>query len=165
MRAFALLLPFALLAGCADSGPYPSLAQRPIERELPPPDVEPAGADVPDDPALAARIADFTAEARKGQAEFDAAFPAAEAAARRGGAAGSDSWTRAQEALSRAQAAAATTNRALVALDAWSVDAARAKPVNPGDLARLQAAVDAVQRIADDQHARIARLEAMLSAP
>ena len=59
MRALALLLPAALLAGCADNGPFPSLAQRPIERELPPPDVEPAAADVPDDPAIAARIADF----------------------------------------------------------------------------------------------------------
>jgi hypothetical protein len=165
MRAFALLLPLALLAGCADNGAFPSLAQRPIERELPPPDVEPEAADVPDDPALAARIADFVAEALKGAAEFDAALPVAEAAARRGGAPGSDSWTRAQEALSRAEGAAATTNRALVAFDSWSVDAAKAKPVSPADLARLQAAEEELQRIADAEHARISRLEAMLSAP
>jgi len=166
MRALAALIPaLFLLAGCADLGPYPSLAQRPIERELPPPDVDPAAREAADDPAIAARIAAFAQEARKARAEFDAALPAAEGSARRAGAPESQSWVVAQEALSRAVAAQASTAHLLSDFDAYTLDIARAKPISTADGERLQAALDDVQKIADFEHEQVARLAAMIRTP
>jgi hypothetical protein len=165
MRDFALLLLLSLLAGCAESGQFPSLAQRPIERELPPPDVDPKVAPVADDPAIAARIAAFLAQAHQSQAEFEATLPAAEAAARRAGAPESESWILAQEALSSAEAAQDSTARLLSDLDAYSLDIAREKAISDADAESLQAAVAEIQRIADSDRERLARLEARLRTP
>jgi hypothetical protein len=155
----------AWLAGCAAPGPYPSLAPRPIEKALGEPAVPPAVAPLPDDPAVAARVAAFLDEARAGDAEFRAALPAASAAVRRAGAVGSDRWIEAQQAVSRAQTAEMRTTRALADLDRFGVDQANAKTLSPGDLARLQAATAEVQRLADAQREEIGRLQAALRTP
>jgi hypothetical protein len=159
----SLLGLLAALAGCAGSGSYPSLAQRPIEKTLGEPREEPpAPAPPADDPAVAARAAEFLAQARQGMNAFEAALRPADAAARRAGAPGSDSWIEAQQAISRAQAAASGTGRALADLDRYAVDAGQAKALSPNDLAALKGATDAIQALADRQRREVERLQGML---
>jgi len=160
-----LLAASAGVAGCAAPGPYPSLAPRPIEKALGDPSVPPVVPPLPNDPAVAARVAAFVEQARAGERAFRAALPAAEQAARRAGAVGSDSWIAAQEAVSRAEAAEAQTARALADLDQYGAERANAKALSAADLARLQAATAEVQRLANAQHAEIVRLEAALRTP
>ena len=115
---FPPLLALAGLAGCVgSSGHYPSLAPRPIEKALGEPGVPPTVAPLPDDPEVATRVSAFVAEAQAGDRTFRAALPAAEEAGRHAGAAGSDRWIQAQQALSRADAAETPTMRALTELD------------------------------------------------
>jgi hypothetical protein len=160
-----LLASLAGLSACAAPGPFPSLAPRPIEKALGEPGVPPTVAPLPDDPALAPRAAAFVDQARAGDRAFHAALPAAEQAAKRAGAVGSDSWIAAQQALSRAEAAETQTTRALADLDRFGSDRADAKAISPADLARLQAATAEIQRLADAQHAEIHRLQAALRTP
>jgi hypothetical protein len=163
---FPSLLALAGLAGCGGaSGPYPSLAPRPIEKALGEPTAPPKVAPIPDDPEVGARVSSFLAEAQTGDRAFRAALPAAAAAVRHAGAAGSDSWIQAQQALSRAEAAEMPTTRALAELDRYATDRANARPLSGGDLARLQAATAEVQRLADAEHAEVARLQGTLRSP
>jgi ABC-type transporter Mla subunit MlaD len=160
-----LVLPSAmlafLLAGCAAEGDYPSLEPRAVERELAEADPEPP-APLPDDPALAERVAALTAEARRGDAEFETALPAARAAVAGAGSAGGESWIEAQQALSRLEAARGATAKALADLDALALAEARRRPLSGADLERLRAAVAALQEIADRQHDEMAGLRARL---
>ncbi|MEA3038356.1 MAG: hypothetical protein QOE79_869 [Sphingomonadales bacterium] len=160
-----LVLPALLAAaGCAENGTFPSLAQRPAERAyeaerdavLPPAPVR------PDDPAIARRIAELVAEAEAGQAEFERAAGPARAAVAKGGAANSDSWIEAEQAVSRASAAGARTGRALADLDRYAADQTNSTTVSEADSARLRDSVARVQALADAQAAEIARLEASL---
>ncbi|MEA3003314.1 MAG: hypothetical protein QOH81_2102 [Sphingomonadales bacterium] len=160
-----LLAALAALAGCAAPGPYPSLAPRPIEKLLGEPGVPPVVAPLPDDPAVAARVAAFLNEAQAGDRAFRAAFPAAETAVARAGPVGSDSWLQAQQAVSRAQAAQAETVRVLAELDRYGVDRAHARALSASDLQRLQTATAEVQRRVDAGHAEIVRLQAALRTP
>jgi hypothetical protein len=160
------LAPLAWLAGCAQDGPFPSLAQRPAEREyaqelarVPAP---PAA--LPDDPAVAERIGGFAADARRGASEFETAYATAAAAAARAGAPGSDGWAEAQQAVSRAAAAQATTTRALAELDRFALDRAGADALSAADAERLRAATAELQALADGQAERVNRLEASLRA-
>ncbi|HEY0412369.1 MAG TPA: hypothetical protein VGD66_04430 [Allosphingosinicella sp.] len=156
--------PLLGLAGCAEGGAYPSLAQRPAERQYAeemargPVAATPA---VADDPAIAARIAALTAEARQGQAEFDAAFAPAAAAVARAGPSGSDGWTQAQQAVSRAASAQGRTTRALADLDQYALERAQ-RALSAADRERLKAAGEALQALAAGQAERMARLEASL---
>src|SRR4051812_18694908 len=128
-----------LAAGCAADGPYPSLAQRPAEKayaeERDAPD--PAPPVLPDDPALAGRIAAAVAEGEAGRAAFDAAYEAAAPVVAKAGAKGSDGWILAQQALSRATAAQAQTTKALADLDQLAAARAASAPMSEADLARL----------------------------
>ena len=160
--AFLLALLFA--SACAAPGPYPSLAPRPAEK-LNPDEEERQPTAQPDDPALAARIAGLEAEARAGAAEFDAALPAAEAAVGSAGAAGSDGWIEAQQAVSRLEAARARTTAALADLDQLALERAAAGTLGTGDRDRLRAATAAIQALADSQSERLLRLEERLSRP
>jgi hypothetical protein len=160
-----VLASLAMASGCAAPGPFPSLAQRPAEREYAAERVDapkPPPAPLPDDPAVAARVGALVAEARAGDAEFDRAYASAAAAAGRAGGPGSDSWVEAQQALSRATAAQAGTGKALADLDAYSTQRAQAGGLSAADMNRLREAGAQVQAIAEGQHARIDRLEAML---
>ena len=113
VSALALSL---LAGGCMAEGPFPSLAQRDVERQ---PLGEPVRVMplVPDDPALRGRIGELVAQARQGDQAFEAAFGPAEAAARSAGQVRSDSWVAAQEEVSRAEAARTGTTRARADLD------------------------------------------------
>ena len=162
----AMLLPaLAALAGCAEDGAYPSLAQRPAELEYAKEAAAVPAAPAPatDDPEVAERVAALTAEARAGESEFEAAFGPASAAVAKAGAAGSDSWVEAQQALSRVTAAQARTTRALADLDGFALSRAGEGPLSPADEERLRAGVEAAQAIANRQAERLARLEQSLS--
>jgi hypothetical protein len=162
-----LLAPLALAAaGCAsDAGDFPSLAQRPAEREfaaeqMSPPKARPP---LPADAGVDARAGGFVAAAREAESGFSRAYQVAAAATARAGAPGSDSWVIAQEAVSRAVAAQAPMARIVGEFDDYAAARSHATPLAPGDTERLQGAAAALQRIAEDQAARIRRLEATLT--
>ena len=153
----AIVLAVLVASACAAPGPYPSLAPRPAEKLNPDAD-ERRPTPQPDDPALAADIDRLAATARAGAAEFDAALPAAEAAAGAAGGTGSDSWIDAQQALSRLESARAQTTAALADLDRLAVERTSAGTLGENDRVRLQAAVAEVQALADAQSDRLRRL-------
>ena len=160
--AFALPSFAALLAACAAQGSFPSLAPRAVESELGGETPSPAAPAIADDPALAARIGELVAQARQGQAAFEAAIQGAEAAAAGSGPAGSEAWTAAQVAISRAEAARLPTVNALAELDALGIARAR-QPTSAGDLEAVTAATAEVQAIAVGQRRRIDSVRALLS--
>ena len=157
--ALAILVPLAAAAaGCAAPGPYPSLAPRPAEKAYAEDAEERKPTPQPDDPALAREIDRLLAEARAGGADFDSAFPAAQAKAGRAGAAGSDAWIEAQQALSRLETARARTTAALADLDRLGVERASAGTLGEGDAERLRAASEEAGALADAQADRLQRL-------
>jgi hypothetical protein len=158
----ATLLPALAATGCALRGPCPSLAPRPAETAYASED-ERQPTPQPDDPALAREIDRLAAEARSGAAEFDAAFPAAQAAANAAGASGSDSWIEAQQALSRVEAARARTTAALADLDRLGIERTSAGTLGDGDSERLRRAMAEIQALADSQLDRLRRLGERLS--
>ena len=124
-RAILLLSPLiaaTALAGCAtgDMADYPSLAQRPIERQATVPPA-PATAPVPQlvSATLAEAIRALASDADRGETAFRTALGEARSAGAtgRGAAVGSEAWAQAQLALSRAEAARAPTTLALAELD------------------------------------------------
>jgi hypothetical protein len=160
-RANILLLPMlAWAAGCAPEGSFPSLAPRAVER-LSTDDPVRIQAAVPSDPALSAQVALLLARARQGQAEFQAGLPAARAGVARAGAAGSDAWVEAQQAVSRLEGARAETAAALTELDSLSIERA-ARPTNAGDFQALLSALEVAQGLADAQKGEIERLQGQL---
>jgi len=155
-----LILLVALAPACAPSGSFPSLAPRPVERLS---DEEPVRVQpfVAADPALAGQVAGLLAQARKGNAVFQAALPAARASVARAGAAGSDSWVEAQQAVSRLEAARAETAAAVTRLDTLSIERA-ARPTNPVDFQAVLGALEIAQSLADGQKAEIDSLRGRL---
>ena len=157
----ALALATTLLASCAAEGPFPSLAPRAVEAELAD-EVEPAPP--PSDPSIAPRIAALALKAREGHSAFEPALSAARAAVAKAGAARSEEWVEAEQALSRAEAARAPTTTALADLVALSL-AQASRAANPDDRAAIDDAIAKVQAIADRQVDQLDRLRASLSAP
>jgi hypothetical protein len=153
---------FALLTGCAARGDFPSLAPRPIERELAVEQPAPKAPEPAADPALAARIAELLGQARAGSAAFETALAAARGAAAGAGAAGSDGWIAAQAAVSRVEAARTEVVTALAELDRIGIERAR-QPTSAADRAMVTAALNDVQAIADRQHEQLDKLRALLS--
>ena len=168
----------ALLGACAAQGDFPSLAPRAVERQQSgapiPPCLEdgkgaqpaPVAAPAPapaDDPALAARIADLIARARRGQTEFARILPQARASARRAGAAGSESWIAAQQDVSRLQAARAATVDAVAELDALSVARSLDAATGFADRDRVVAAAEEVRALAAAQQADLDSIAGGLS--
>lgn len=158
----ALLVLLALAAGCAAPGPYPSLAPRPAEKAYAEDADERRPTPRPDDPALAREIDRLVAEAKAGAADFDSAFPAAQAAAGAAGGAGSDGWVEAQQSLSRLESARARTTAALADLDRLAVERAAAGTLGESDSERLRRATAEIQTLADAQADRLQRLGASL---
>jgi len=154
----AILLPVLLAAGCAAPGPYPSLAPRPAEKAYAEDAEERQPTPQPDDPALASEIDRLLAEAKAGAAEFDSALPAAQSAASAAGAAGSDAWIEAQQALSRLETARARTTAAIADLDRLAVERVGAGTLGSGDSERLRRATGEMQALADAQADRLQRL-------
>ncbi len=142
------------VAGCSSpGGPAPSLAARPaeaIDPRVPVPGVVNNRAVVA---ALAGRLAELVAQAREGDRAFAPAAARARQLAAAAGGPQSESWIVAQEALSGAVAARASTARALGDLDALGGDRLESQGgLAPSDLAAIQAAAAQVGAI-DRGHA------------
>jgi flagellar motility protein MotE (MotC chaperone) len=151
----ALALVVAMMASaCTPDGEFPSLAPRAIEQQDPLAEPVRTPPVVPSDPAVRARAAELLAEARRGEAEFAAAYALARGAAAPSGDAGSESWIEAQQALSRAEAARAPTTAALAELDRLLVERA-ALPTAASDLAALQEALAEIERLSRAQQERL----------
>ena len=158
---FAILLAASALAGCVPQGDFPSLAPRPAERNrsMEPPVRERAA--TPTDPALRRRVVELERQAADGNRAFDAAFAPTERAIGRAGAALSDSWVEAQQALSRLEAARTETMRALTELDRLAIDRADLA-TSEEDFAAIEAAIAEAQRLAAGQQDRLQRLRMRL---
>jgi len=166
MRSSApiLLLLAASLAGCTSpGGPYPSLQPRPAEAIDPRLPVPPLSAPGPVSASLAAQLDDLVRQGRAGDSAFGGAMAEAERLAGAAGAPQSESWIAAQQALSAAAAARATTTKALGDIDAIAASQLeRQRTISPADLAAVQQASAAVAAIDRAQHARIAAVSRRL---
>ena len=163
-RLTAALTAASLIAGCAPSGDFPSLAMRPVERDPAAEPERPAPPQAPADPQLTARIGELLAQVRQGESAFRAALPDAQRAARAAGGAGSESWIAAQQEISRLEAVRAPTVAALAELDALSVERSNV-PTAVADYAALTAAAEEAGTLAAAQRAEIDRLSGAVSAP
>ena len=151
------------LAGCVAADGFPSLAQRPAERNISIEEPVRPAVDVPSDPALRAQIVQLLAQAADGNRAFYSALAPAQAAVAAAGGAGSESWVEAQQALSRLEATREPTARALAELDRLAL--ARAElPTNEGDFAAISAAIAEAGRIAADQQQVWDRLRGRLAS-
>jgi hypothetical protein len=172
-----------LVAGCGLSGSYPSLAPRPGEAgQASVPACGQAGGCGPAaanqqptsrpappaalDPALKAQLDRLVGEARAGEQTFRATLPATERAVASAGAAGSDSWAEAQQALSRLETSRTSTTVAAAELDALArarIDAAPSS--TQADLGAINEAADQVRPLVSEQDRAIDRLSAALPNP
>ncbi|QNM82643.1 hypothetical protein H8M03_11690 [Sphingomonas sabuli] len=118
-----LLLPLALLAGCASpDGPIPSLAPRAAESIDPRVPVADPVVAAEADPQLVQRLNTLVAQAEAGDRGFQSAASAARSAVASAGAAQGEGWVAAQQALSRAVAARAPVALALSEIDSLAAD-------------------------------------------
>jgi hypothetical protein len=164
-----LPLPIALaaalaLAGCVSPGPFPSLAPRPEENIVSTAEPVRPEPQVADDAALRTRLGGLVAQSLEGLTAFDAAYPAADHATAAAGPVGSDSWSAAQQALSRLEAARSRTTNARAELDRIALERA-STPTSAGDLALLERAIAESERIAFNQQVRLDDLKARLAQP
>ena len=151
-----------LAAACVPEGDFPSLAQRPGERDLSTEEPARAEVEVPDDAELRSRLATLRQQAGAGDRAFDAAYGGAAAAVAAAGAPESDSWVEAQQALSRLEAERAPTMGALADLDAIAMERIGVA-TSAADFAAINAAIAAVERLAVVQQQRMDSLRARLS--
>jgi hypothetical protein len=159
-RFCLLLAGAAALAGCSDSGGYPSLAPRAVEQPVSGDDA-PAAPTLPVDAALDAEVATLAAQAAKGQADFDRVANESCAAIARGASAqeGSEPWIAAQQALSALEAARAPVLASAAALDRLVIERGTAGG-NAVDLTGLAEAQAQVSAIDTAEQARLAELSA-----
>ncbi len=159
-RPFAALLLSALLAACASSGDYPSLAQRPAERAQGSFATDPAQVAPLPPPApsadLVARLAALRRDAAGHHAQFMAALPAAQRAAASAGATGSDSWASAQVALADLDSQRSLTAVPLADLDALWVDST----IEAGPREAIGAVRDEVEALVRSEDEALGRLRA-----
>lgn len=140
-RLLAVTLVLGAAACSTPQSRAPSLAPRAAEAIDPRLPVVTTVAPRPADAALAGRVADLLAQARRGDAAFRGAVLQAERLAASAGAPQSESWVVAQQALSAAVAAREPTTRALGDIDALAATAIAARGgLAPADLAAIEAA-------------------------
>ena len=153
LAGFAALL---LAGACAPPADHPSLAPRPIEKEMAQPQSPDAPADAPA-PSPDSRIAPQLAAARDADAKFSDQVSATRAAvnAAKGAAAGSESWVDAEQAITRLDALRGGVTKALAELDAMVLAGVR----DPA-LAPAQAEVDMIDA---RERAEIVELRSRLS--
>lgn len=161
----ALLFPLtALLAGCATPEvTAPSLAPRAaesIDPRVPVPEpVLPAAADA----QLVARLEALVAQARAGDALFQAAADDARRLASAAGPPESESWVVAQQALSVAVAARAPVARAIAEIDSLGAERIQAQQgIAAANLRAILAAAAEVSAIDRRQSATVTGLQAEL---
>lgn len=161
----SLIAPLAALAlaGCVAQDGFPSLALRPAEREVSfEPPVRPR-VEVPNDVGLRTRLSELQGRASDGDRAFHAALGATEGAAAQAGAAESESWVEAQQALSRLESTREPTTRALSDLDQLALSRAD-MPTSDEDNALLDAARESIERLAAAQQQRVDRLRSRLGS-
>jgi hypothetical protein len=168
MRKLSLILiaasVIASVGACSmKSGAPPSLLPRPGEAIDPRVPVERPVNNRPVDGALASRLAALVSQAREGDAAFRPALAKAEQLAAAAGAAHSDNWAVAQEALSAAIAARSPTARALVDIDALGADKLQAQQgLAPADLEAIKHAGSEVGAIDQRQADAVAAIKRRL---
>jgi len=162
LAAFLLLL----VAGCSTpTGNIPSLAPRAAEQIDPRVPIERPPNDRPVAPGLAARLAVLVAQARSGEAGFEAAITAARQAADAAGARESESWIVAQEALSAAVKAREPAAMAISGIDSIGAELLVAQGgLAPADLAAIESAADTVGAISRAQAEAITAVQARLAS-
>jgi hypothetical protein len=144
-------------------GAPPSLLPRAAEKIDPRVPVEAPINSRPVDATLASKLAAFVSQAHGGDAAFAPALAKAEQLAAAAGAAHSDGWTVAQEALSAAIAARAPTARALVDIDALGADKLQAQQgLSPADLEAIRSAGSEVGTIDQRQADAVAAIQRRL---
>lgn len=165
------LLSLVLLAGCAGTGAYPSLARRPAERQYGTAAVaSPAAAPGPlpslaPDAPLVTRLAAIRAAAQTAHARFTRGLPAGErlTAAARGQAPGDDGWSQAQVALAELFAARTLTALALSDLDHLLVEQAEATAgADSAEIEAIGEAHVAVGALIESEDADLDRLASRL---
>lgn len=171
IRASArLIVPSTLLmlAGCAGSAEYPSLAIRDVERvqgsASPAPDAADAIPALPPASAdLTTRLAGLVETARQSHTRFQSRQAATERAVAAAGATASDSWSSAQVALSDLQTSRSGALTALAELDQLYVDERAAHPeqVSPA-AATIATARDQVDGWVSAETSVISRLQARI---
>ncbi len=171
IRASArLIVPTTLLmlAGCAGSAEYPSLAIRDVERvqgsASPVPDAADAIPALPPASAdLTTRLAGLVETARQSHTRFQSRQAATERAVAAAGATASDSWSSAQVALSDLQTSRSGALTALAELDQLYVDERAAHPeqVSPA-AATIATARDQVDGWVSAETSVISRLQARI---
>jgi hypothetical protein len=157
-----LLPPLLFGTACAPQEGFPSLAPRAVENlsmEEPVREI----LVVATDPALGSRIVELEAAAARGEAEFAAILPQARANSAGAGAAGSESWIEAQQAISRLEAARAQTVSALADLDRLAIERATL-PTNIEQFERLRTAIERTTALALGQQAEIDAFRGRLSS-
>ena len=159
-----LLLTIPFLSACSTAGrPYPSLQPRSaeaIDPRLQP--IRPIN-DRPVTPALASQLAALVDQARAGENAFAPAATDAERLVAIAGAAQSESWVVAQEALSAAVAARKPTAMAQADIDAIGASALQTHGGSaPNDLKAIENAAAEVGEIARTQTDRIAAMQKRL---
>ncbi len=157
IRAFALLS-IAALAGCAkDTGHYPSLSPRPIERVSLDEPAAPPPAPARPDPALDARLAEAARADADRKRRIEGALTDADrlVAQAAGMPAGSDRWLDAHIALGTLDGLRAETSEALTALEQEAADRGVAgEPPYP-------ALDDAIERLRSAAAGLTARIDAL----
>jgi hypothetical protein len=165
-RPPALLLLTLALAGCsAPGGPFPSLQPRTAEAIDPRLPVDRPMNARPVDAALAATLDRLVAQARAGDAAFGPAMAEAERLAANAGAARSEGWIAAQEALTAAIAARRPTATALGDIDNLAGGRLETQGgMAPTDFAAVNSAAAAVSEIDQRQAARIKAVQTRLGS-
>jgi hypothetical protein len=159
----ALLIVSAVGACSSPGGPYPSLQPRAAEAIDPRVPVARPINDRPFGAALASRLAELVREADAGDAAFQSAADQAEHLAAASGAAQSEAWVAAQEALSAAAAARGPTTIALGDIDALGANALQTQGgIAPADLAAIERAGAEVGAIDQRQAQRMKAIQARL---
>ena len=162
----APLVSIILLGACsAPSGPYPSLQPRAAEAIDPRvPIVRPIN-ERPVSASLESRLAALVGQAHSADAAFDAAASNAERLASSAGAAQSESWIAAQEALTAAIAARRPTATALGDIDNLAAVALQTqRGIAPNDLAAIKSAQAEVGSLDERQAARVRAIQQRLGS-
>jgi hypothetical protein len=150
----------ALVACSSPGGPYPSLQPRAAESIDPRVPIERPMNDRPVSPAMAARLAELVNQARAGDSAFDPLASEAERLTSAAGAAPSDSWIAAQQALSAAIEARRPTANALADIDALGAAALQTnRGIAPNDLAAIQQAAAEVAALDQRQADRVGAMQ------
>jgi hypothetical protein len=164
MRLAICLSVLTLSACAAPGGPYPSLQPRAAEAVDPRvPVVRPLN-ERPVSALLAARLAALVEQAQSGDAAFDGAMTSAERLAATAGAAQSETWIAAQEALTAAIAARRPTATALGDIDEIAATSLQTnRGIAPNDLAAIQRAAAEVGTLDRRQAERVDAIQKRLA--